>query len=60
MRALSVVLLPLLLLATACSEPPHKELDRAQGAIDAARAAGAEQYAAAGIRGGHLSAHTGT
>ena len=45
MRALSVVLLPLLLLATACSEPPHKELDRAQGAIDAARAAGAEQYA---------------
>ncbi|MBA2257463.1 MAG: DUF4398 domain-containing protein [Acidobacteria bacterium] len=46
MRVLSVVLLPLLLLATACSEPPHKELDRAQGAIDAARAAGAEQYAA--------------
>jgi hypothetical protein len=45
MRALPVVLLPLFLLATACSEPPHKELDRAQGAIDAARAAGAEQYA---------------
>jgi hypothetical protein len=45
MRAWSVVLLPLLLLATACSEPPQKELDRAQGAIDAARAAGAEQYA---------------
>jgi hypothetical protein len=33
-------------LAAACSEPPHKELDRAQGALDAARAAGAEQYAA--------------
>jgi len=33
------------LLSTACSEPPQKEIDRAQGAIDAARAAGAEQYA---------------
>ena len=28
-----------------CSAPPQKELDRAQGAIDAARAAGAERYA---------------
>ena len=28
-----------------CSEPPQKEIDRAQQAIDAARAAGAEQYA---------------
>jgi hypothetical protein len=41
--------LPLLalctLLASACAEPPHKEMDQAQGAIDAARAAGAEQYA---------------
>jgi hypothetical protein len=34
-----------LLLSTACSEPPQKEIDRAQGAIEAARAAGAEQYA---------------
>ena len=34
------------LLAAACSEPPHKEIDRAQGAIDTARSAGAEQYAA--------------
>jgi hypothetical protein len=33
------------ILAVGCSEPPQKELDRAQGAIDAARAAGAEQYA---------------
>lgn len=33
------------LICAACSEPPQKELDRAQGAIDAARAAGAEQYA---------------
>jgi hypothetical protein len=35
----------LLLVSTACSAPPQKEIDRAQGAIDAARAAGAEQYA---------------
>jgi hypothetical protein len=34
-----------LLLCAACSEPPQKELDMAQGAIDAARAAGADQYA---------------
>jgi hypothetical protein len=32
-------------LSVACSEPPQKEIDRAQGAIDAARAAGADQYA---------------
>jgi uncharacterized protein DUF4398 len=36
-----------LVLCAACSEPPQKEIDRAQGAIDAARAAGADQYAAA-------------
>jgi hypothetical protein len=30
---------------SACAEPPHKEMDQAQGAIDAARAAGAERYA---------------
>jgi hypothetical protein len=30
----------------ACAEPPNKEMNQAQGAIDAARAAGAEQYAA--------------
>jgi hypothetical protein len=35
-----------LVLATGCSEPPHKEIDRAQQAIDEARRAGAEQYAA--------------
>ena len=33
------------LLLSACAEPPTTEMDRAQGAIDAARAAGAEQYA---------------
>ncbi len=47
-------LLPLVvLLATllaACSEPPNKEMNQAQGAIDAARAAGAEQYAASELQ----------
>ena len=33
------------LVFSACAAPPHKEIDQAQGAIDAARAAGAEQYA---------------
>jgi hypothetical protein len=44
MRRLSCLLCALLVCAS-CSEPPQKEIDRAQGAIDAARAAGAEQYA---------------
>jgi len=38
-----------LIACAACSEPPQKEIDRAQGAIDAARSAGADQYAAAEI-----------
>jgi hypothetical protein len=46
MRALRALLLPLLF-AAACSAPPQKEIDLAQGALDAARAAGAEQYAGA-------------
>jgi HAMP domain-containing protein len=29
----------------ACADPPNKEMDQAQGAIDAARAAGADRYA---------------
>ena len=37
--------LSVLLLFAACSAPPQKEIDLAQGALDAARAAGAEQYA---------------
>lgn len=45
MRALPAVLLPLLVSALACSAPPQKEIDRAQGGLDAARAAGAELYA---------------
>jgi hypothetical protein len=32
-------------LSVGCSAPPQKEIDRAQQAIDTARAAGAEQYA---------------
>jgi hypothetical protein len=39
-------LLCVLFLCASCSEPPQKEIDRAQGALDAARAAGAERYAA--------------
>jgi len=31
--------------AVACADPPNKELHQAQGAIDAARAAGADSYA---------------
>jgi len=33
------------ILTAACGEPPSKEMNQAQGAIDAARAAGADQYA---------------
>jgi|RhiMetdeSRZDD1v2_1073273.scaffolds.fasta_scaffold465407_2 uncharacterized protein DUF4398 len=32
-------------LLAGCAAPPNKEMDQAQGAIDAARAAGADQYA---------------
>jgi hypothetical protein len=32
-------------LVSACGDPPNKEMDQAQGAIDAARAAGADRYA---------------
>jgi hypothetical protein len=39
------LLLASLLIAPACAEPPNKELDQAQGAIEAARAAGADQFA---------------
>jgi hypothetical protein len=43
--AVATAALVCLLASTACSAPPQKEIDRAQGAIDAARAAGAAQYA---------------
>lgn len=38
-------LLVLVLFAAACGSPPSKELHQAQGALDAARAAGADEYA---------------
>jgi len=42
-RFTAVVLVALLI--DACASPPHKEMDQAQGALDAARAAGAERFA---------------
>jgi hypothetical protein len=45
------LLLVFVLLLAACSEPPQKELDQAQGAIDAAHAAGADMYAADAYNG---------
>lgn len=38
--------LVILLLSAGCAEPPSKEMHQAQGAIDAARAAGADRFAA--------------
>ena len=38
--------LVILLLSAGCGEPPNKEINQAQGAIDAARAAGADRFAA--------------
>ena len=35
----------LVLLGSACGDPPENEMQQAQGAIDAARAVGADQYA---------------
>ena len=44
---MSRLLLPLaLVLLAGCSEPPQKEIDQAQTAVDAARTAGADKYAA--------------
>jgi hypothetical protein len=42
-RALACIAAALICLA--CGAPPNKEMDQAQGAIDAARAAGADRYA---------------
>ena len=47
---LSTILLSVFLIA-ACSEPPNKELHQAQGAIDAARSAGAAVYAPEELKG---------
>lgn len=38
------------LLFAACAEPPNKEIDQAQGAIETARAAGADEFAAEAIK----------
>ena len=38
--------LVILVLSASCGEPPNKEINQAQGAIDAARAAGADRFAA--------------
>ena len=45
MRRLPAWLLVTLVVLPACAEPPNKEINQAQGAVDAARAAGAERYA---------------
>ena len=45
MRRLPAWLLATLLVVPACTEPPNKEINQAQGALDAARAVGADQYA---------------
>lgn len=45
-RLFACVLLTVSLLATSCADPPTKEMNQAQGALDAARAAGAADYAA--------------
>src|SRR3954466_2672414 len=45
-RAVQVVALGLATGASGCADPPSKEMHQAQGAIDAARAAGADRYAA--------------
>ncbi len=46
-RSICLGVLPLFALLAGCGEPPHKEMNQAQGALDAARAAGAEQFAEA-------------
>ena len=47
----AVVVVTSLVLLSACAEPPSKEMHQAQGAIDAAKAAGAGQYAADELKG---------
>jgi hypothetical protein len=44
-RGLAVLMTAIAMLLPACSAPPTREMHQAQGAIDAARAAGAEEYA---------------
>ena len=42
-----LALITTILFSVNCAEPPNKEMNQAQGAIDAARAAGADKFAAA-------------
>jgi hypothetical protein len=44
-RLLRLLAVVAALAGAACGDPPEKEIQQAQGAIDAARAAGADQYA---------------
>jgi len=46
-RLLHSVAVVAALMVAACGDPPDKEIQQAQGAIDTARAAGADQYATA-------------
>jgi hypothetical protein len=46
LRLRTFCLVSLVIGVAACSEPPDRELNQAQGAIDAARAAGGAEYAA--------------
>ena len=45
-RRLSCFVILLALVLSGCSEPPQREIDQAQAAIDAAKTAGADTYAA--------------
>lgn len=45
LRAVRGLALIITILSASCAEPPSKEMNQAQGAIDAARAAGAEKFA---------------
>ena len=49
--ALSALLVMAISCLAGCAEPPRKEMDQAQGAIDAARAVGAAEYAATELDG---------
>jgi hypothetical protein len=46
LRVARLLALIIAILSASCAEPPHKEMNQAQGAIDAARAAGADKFAA--------------
>jgi HAMP domain-containing protein len=46
LRAVRCLALIIAILSASCADPPSKEMNQAQGAIDAARAAGADRFAA--------------